>query len=480
VDLRGWLTITGKLDNDIIQPALGGGLVLIVLLIGFTVMQHAFAGGAFQQGLFSDLERQSLALTGSGDMVWDWDVARDRVVTIPDVSVKLGLSPGTMHGAARNWLPRLHPDDRDRFRATLDVLLEHRRGRLNHEFRIRAEDGHFHWLLIRARPVLGSNGEVIRCVGTIVDVTEQKNSIDRLLQDALHDNLTGLPNRQLFLDRLQGVLALAPGGDTLRPTVMVIDIDRYKLVNDALGVAAGDNILIALTRRLRRLLKPQDTLARLSGDQFGLILDVRARSGEDRRFCRCDQQGDHGADQLRQPRDHPDGLDRACLLRRPAGKRHGHAQRRGACHVPRQTRRRQPRRAVPAGLPRFRRRPAAARIRSAPRAGAQGTVDGLPADRRLEDVEIAGFEALMRWEHPKRGNIPPSEFIPIAEASDIINMLGIFALEQATNDLMGWENQTGELPIFVSINLSSAQLLNNDLYDDVRSVLAKTHCDPAR
>ncbi len=171
-------------------------------------------------------------------MVWDWDVARDRVVTIPDVSIKLGLSPSAMHGAARNWLPRLHPDDRDRFRATLDVLLEHRRGRLNHEFRIRAEDGHFHWLLIRARPVLGSNGEIIRCVGTIVDVTEQKNSIERLLHDALHDNLTGLPNRQVFLDRLQSVLALAPGGDTLRPTVMVIDIDRYKLVNDSLGVAA--------------------------------------------------------------------------------------------------------------------------------------------------------------------------------------------------------------------------------------------------
>ncbi|MGO7550695.1 hypothetical protein AB9E34_33895, partial [Rhizobium leguminosarum] len=79
-------------------------------LIGFTVMQHAFACGAFQQGLFSDLERQSLALTGSGEMVWDWDVARDRVVTIPDVSIKLGLSPGAIHGAARNWLPRLHPD----------------------------------------------------------------------------------------------------------------------------------------------------------------------------------------------------------------------------------------------------------------------------------------------------------------------------------------------------------------------------------
>jgi EAL domain-containing protein (putative c-di-GMP-specific phosphodiesterase class I) len=86
----------------------------------------------------------------------------------------------------------------------------------------------------------------------------------------------------------------------------------------------------------------------------------------------------------------------------------------------------------------------------------------------------------MRWEHPKRGSIPPSEFIPIAEASDIIVPLGMFAMEQATNDLMAWRRQTGDLPMFVSINLSSAQLLNKELYDDVRALLAKTHCDPSR
>src|SRR5690606_37842766 len=93
-----WLAVTGQLDNDIIQPALGGGLVLIVLLIRFTAMPHAFAGGAYQQGLFPGLERQSLALTGSGDTVWDWGVARDRVVTSPDISASLGLAPATLHG----------------------------------------------------------------------------------------------------------------------------------------------------------------------------------------------------------------------------------------------------------------------------------------------------------------------------------------------------------------------------------------------
>jgi diguanylate cyclase (GGDEF)-like protein/PAS domain S-box-containing protein len=475
-----WLTITGKLDNDIVQPALGGGLVLIVLLIGFTVMQHAFAGGAFQQGLFSDLERQSLALTGSGDTVWDWDVARDRVVTIPDISHKLGLSAGSMHGAARNWLPRLHPDDRDRFRATLDVLLEHRRGRLNHEFRIRAEDGHFHWLSIRARPVLGSNGEIIRCVGTIVDVTEQKNSVERLLHDALHDNLTGLPNRQVFIDRLQSVLTLAPGGDMVRPTVMVIDIDRYKMVNDALGVAAGDNILIALTRRLRRLLKPQDTLARLAGDQFGLILVSERDPTKVADFA------DAVSKAIMVPINF---ANREIILTASIGLTSWVDQQETALGL-----------LSDAELAMYR----------AKRAGGNRVEPFRPAFRnfgtdrlqiesdlrraverkelslvyqpivRLEDAEVAGFEALMRWEHPKRGNIPPSEFIPIAEASDIIGPLGLFAMEQATNDLMSWQRQTGELPLFVSVNLSSAQLLNNELYEDVRALLAKTHCDPSR
>ncbi|TIU26013.1 MAG: sensor domain-containing phosphodiesterase, partial [Mesorhizobium sp.] len=93
-----WMAITGMLDNDIAQPALGGGLILIILLIGFTVMQHAFAGGALHQGLFSDLERQALAVAGSGDIVWDWDVLRDRVVTKPDISLQLGLAPNSLSG----------------------------------------------------------------------------------------------------------------------------------------------------------------------------------------------------------------------------------------------------------------------------------------------------------------------------------------------------------------------------------------------
>ncbi|MGF6172484.1 EAL domain-containing protein [Ensifer sp. 4252] len=474
-----WLTVTGQLANDIVQPALGGGLVLIVLLIGFTVMQHAFAGGAYQQGLFSDLERQSLALTGSGDTVWDWDVARDRVVTIPDISLQLGLSMGSMHGPLRNWLPRLHPDDRDRFRATLDVLLEHRRGKLNHEFRVRAEDGHYHWLSIRARPVLGANGEIIRCVGTIIDITEQRNSVERLLHNALHDNLTGLPNRQVFLDRLQAILLMADT-TTARPTVLAIDIDRYKQVNDLLGIAAGDNILIALTRRLRRLLRPQDTLARIGGDQFGLILMSERDPAKVADFADAVSKAimvplNYGNREINltasiglvswldQEQSAAGLIDDAELAMFRAKKEGGNR--------------------VEPFRPAFR---TSGSDRMQLEADLKRAIERKELSLvyqpivRLSDAEIAGFEALMRWDHPKRGNVSPTEFIPIAENSDLINQLGMFAFDKATSDLTEWQIQTGDLPIFVSINLSSAQLLNNELYDDVRAVLNKNRCDPAK
>src|ERR1700728_3286303 len=265
------MTVLGFLTNDIVGPALLGGLVLIVMLIGFTVMQHAFAGG-LAQGIVSDVERRALALTGAGDMIWDWDVAADRVFTSPETETALGLKSGSLDGPAANWLEVVHPLDRDRFRATLDGIIEQRRGRIAQDFRMRTADGHYLWFALRARPVVGSDGEVIRLVGTLSDVTDVKTAEERLLHDAVHDNLTGLPNRQLFLDRLEAVLGFAKNDVLIKPTVMVIGLDRFKQVNDSVGMAVGDSILLTLARRLGRLIKPQDTLARLSGDQFGLIV----------------------------------------------------------------------------------------------------------------------------------------------------------------------------------------------------------------
>ena len=473
-----WMAITGILDNDIVQPALGGGLILIVLLIGFTVMQHALAGGGVHQGLFSDLERQALAITGSGDIVWDWDVRRDRVVTRPDISRLLGLPSGSLHGAARIWLPLLHADDRDTFRTTLDVVLEHRRGRVSQTFRLRGADGHYHWFALRARPVIGSDGEVIRCVGTLFDVTEQKKAEERLLHDAVHDNLTGLPSRELFLNRLEAMISIARTEESVRPTVYFIDIDRFKQVNDSLGISAGDTILLTIARRLHRLLKPRDSLARLGGDQFALMLLSENDAGRIASVAEAINQA------IRSPITFAKreivltasiglvswtaGQTMAEDMVKDAELAVHHAKRLGGDRI-------EPFRPAfrSAGSDRL-------QLESDLRRALERHEIKLVYQPiiRLEDRSIAGFEALMRWENPRRGTIPPSDFIPIAENCGLIVPLGLFAMQQAADDLSGWQKLLGDVPLSVSVNLSSRQLLRRDLVTDVRSVIARSSLKP--
>ena len=468
------LTVTGFVTNDIIGPALLGGLVLIVMLIGFTVMQHAFAGG-ITHNIVSDVERRALALTGAGDMIWDWDVSADRVFTSPETEQLIGLKRGELEGSASRWLDILHPLDRDRFRASLDSVLEQRRGRLTQDFRLRTPDGHFVWLSLKARPVVGSDGEVVRLVGTLTDVTEFKTAEERLLHDAVHDNLTGLPNRQLFIDRLEGVLALARSDAAIRPAVVVVDLDRFKQVNDSLGMAVGDSILLTLARRLGRLLRPQDTLARLSGDQFALII---LSEREPSRFVAF---ADTIRKTLRAPITFNDreifltasiGLalaenrtNRGEELLKDAELAMYHAKRIGGDRIevfkPAMRARRNDRLTLESELRRAIERE-------------EITILYQPIVR-LEDRAVAGFEALARWDHPKMGRMSPSEFIGIAEEIGLIVDLGLFVLEQTARQLNAWQRITRSRdPIFASVNVSSKQLLRHDLIHDLRSVLARS------
>jgi diguanylate cyclase (GGDEF)-like protein/PAS domain S-box-containing protein len=476
--LAAWMTITGTLDNDIVQPALGGGLILIILLIGFTVMQHAFSGGALHQGLFSDMERQALAITGSGDIVVDWDVMRDRIVTRPDVAELVGLPANSLQGPARSWLPALHPEDRDNFRTTLDIVLEHRRGRIAIDFRMRGADGHYRWFMMRARPVIGSDGEIIRCVGTMIDVTEQKKAEERLLHDAVHDNLTGLPNRGLFLNRLDTVISIAQTQETVRPTVFVIDIDRFKQVNEALGMSAGDTILLTVARRLHRLMKTGDSLSRLSGDQFGLIILSEPNPARIAAFADAIRQAIRspinyakrdivltasvGLISWTAPQTSAEDLVKDAELAMQQAKRFGGDR-------------------IEPFRPAFRsfgsdRLQLESDLRRALERG-EFRLAYQPIIR-LEDNSVAGFEALMRWEHPRRGMIPPSEFIPIAENCDLIVQLGLYAMQTSAEDLSSWHKQIGETPLSMSVNLSSRQLLRQDLVADVRSALARANLNP--
>lgn len=473
------MTITGTLANDIVQPALGGGLVLIVLLIGFTVMQHAFAGGAIAQGLISDVERRALALTGAGDIIWDWDVDRDRIFTAHEVEDLLNLRHGTLEGPARDWLEVLHPQDRDRFRATLDAVIDQRRGKIVQTFRLRSEDGHFRWFRLRARPIIGSDGEVIRCVGTLLDVTEERTAEERLLHDAVHDNLTGLPNRELFMDRLQAALANARADGNSKPAVMILNLDRFKQVNDSIGLSAGDSILLTVARRLVRMIGEQDTLSRISGDQYGLLvlsepepdrivaladgLRKAVRSpitfGDREIFLTCSVGISLYEDEKQTSEDlitnteialnHAKRLggDRQEVFRpilRPLGKN----------IIDMET-----------------------DLREAIRKETLGVF--YQPIIRLEDRTIAGFEVLARWNHPKRGKIAPAEFIPVAEQSGLINELGMYMLEKGAHQLAFWQRENAmPRPLFASVNLSSRQLLKHDLINDVKAVLSRSSLAP--
>jgi diguanylate cyclase (GGDEF)-like protein/PAS domain S-box-containing protein len=468
------MTVQGVVTNDIVGPALLGGLVLIVMLIGFTVMQHAFSGGV-THGIVTDMERRALALTGAGDMVWDWDVSADKVFTSPETEQLLGLKRGTLEGPAAKWLDVLHPLDRDRFRAALDSVLEQRRGRLMHDFRLRTPDAHYLWFALKARPVVGSDGEVVRIVGTLTDVTEFKNAEERLLHDAVHDNLTGLPNRQLFIDRLESVFGFAKADPNIRPTVIVVDLDRFKQVNDSVGIAVGDSILLTLARRLGRLLKAQDTLARLSGDQFALILlserdpqrivayaetirrTLRAPiTFNDREIFLTASIGLALADT--QPHRTEEILKDAELAMY-------HAKRIGGDRIeifkPAMRARKTDRLTLESELRRALERE-------------EITLLYQPIIR-LEDRSVAGFEALARWDHPKMGRLSPAEFIGVAEEIGLIVDLGLFALERAARQLSIWQRSVRQRePVFCSVNVSSKQLLRHDLIHDLRTVLARS------
>ena len=476
----GWLTVTGRIANDIIQPALGGGLVLIILLMAFTVLQNAFSGGALAQGIVSDAERHALALTGSGDILWDWECGRDTIHTGHGLAETLGLPQKEIDGSLKKLRNLIHPNDRERFQATLDSILEHKRGRIAQSFRLCGDGGHYHWFRLKARPMLDSDGNVIRCIGTLTDINDNKNAEIRLLQDAVKDNLTGLENRELFENRLDMVMQLAGRGVAVRPTVFHVNIDEFREINAAIGFAAGDTILLTVARRLSRLLGAGDSIARLGGDQFAILLLSETEPDRIATF----------ADAIRKTLEAPvdfAGNDieltasigiatwtkdqiRPELLMRDAELATLHAKRLGGNRI-------EP-------------------FRPAFRSGKDDSiilVDDLQIalDQNeiqvsyqpivhLEDSNTVGFEALVRWQHPKLGLVSPADFIPVAESSGLINKLGLYVLKQAISDFAAIHAASPDFHPYVSVNVSSRELLQDDFVAGVGLALEEAGFDPAK
>ncbi|MEN0001731.1 MAG: EAL domain-containing protein, partial [Pseudomonadota bacterium] len=460
-------------DNDIVQPALAGGLIMIILLIGFTIIQSAFAGGAFQQTLFSDTELQALAIRGSSDMVWDWDVVRDRVSTKPDLGRDIGLGRNALHGPIKTWLQYMHLDDKERFRNVLDNVVEGGKGRVDMDVRLRASDTRYDWFNIRARPVVSGDGKVIRCIGMTSNISDQKRMEERLLQDAMYDNLTGLPNKGLFLDRVHAAIQLSRTEETILPTVLIVDIDDFSSVVERFGVQASDNLLMTLSRRLRIHLRPEETLARVGSDRFGILVTARNEATEIAELAEASLKA------IRTPTTYSDqeirltasvglaswndDVENADALFRDAEIALVQANRYGGNRV-------EPFR------PAFRDRASnrvhmEADLRRALDRNEIGLVYQPIID--AESGEVAGLEAIMRWVHPRRGIVPPAEFLGIAENSDLIVPLGTRAIELVAEQLTDWEALGGERGVFVGVNIWPQLLKSAGFVSTVRAILAK-------
>ena len=476
----GFLVVSGDISNDLAAPALNGGLVLLVLLIGLTVMQHAFAGASISSGILPDLQRKAFALMGSGDFVFDWDIPRDRLFVGSEVAIRLGLNEEALGGALGRFLETIHVADQDRIRVTIETMVELRRGRIAQDLRLRASDGHHTWFRLKARPILGADGEIQRIVGTLTDITDTKTAEERLLQDAVHDNLTGLPNRELFTDRLAGVVQrINSGGPT--PSVLLIDIDKFRQVNDGIGIAGADSVLLTLARRLQRLIQPQDTLARISGDQFGLLLvsesdPVRVKAvaesiskavrvpmtfGDNELFLTCSQ----GIASYNDDSQDEDALFENAEIALNYAKRMGsdyielYRPLMRTVGISRLSVSSELKRSVERGEIRLVYQPIV----------------------NLGDRRIAGFEALARWDHPRYGRMPPQEFIQVAEENGVIIDIGMSALDSAAKQTAEWQKRIGnDREIFTSVNISSPHLFRHDLITDVKSVISRNKLENAQ
>ncbi len=433
---------------------------------------------AFQSRVEGVVQRLERAESIGGIGGWELDPEAGDLTWTRQVHRIFGTTPDAFEPTFEGFLEFVHPDDQAELEAAQDAALQGEAA-LDVEHRIVRADGEVRWVHERAELVDDEEGP--RLSGTVEDVTEQRRLEQALRHRALHDTLTDLPNRSLFRDRLESAIARSDrAGAPL--ALLMLDLVRFKDINDSLGHRAGDRVLQEVAHRLRGVVRESDTVARVGGDEFAVLLnEVDGMEGAEGALDRIDgvlaepmeAAGESVRIEVRigvafhAPRSgdgesgHPQDLVRSADL---AVHR---AKEKGGHHVfsPEEDRQ------LGGRLRRVQ------RLRRAIEDGE--IVPFFQPVVHLESLEVWGVEPLARWRHPERGLVGPGEFIPLAEESGLIGPLGETILRQACRRVARWNREgVTDRPLRVSANLSARQLEEEGLAGTVDEVLDEAGMEP--
>jgi diguanylate cyclase (GGDEF)-like protein/PAS domain S-box-containing protein len=478
--------IDGTWSGVFIAAIVASSMLVVLLWLAFGGASRVLAAqnrrleeqAATEGLLLVDLQRseerfRSLVQNASDAVVV---IGEDGLVRYESPAVERILGRRAEDGIGRPATTDVHPDDRSMIDRRLADVASTGGSEVAVEYRVRHADGSWRTLEAIAKNLLDDPA-----VGGVVvnyrDVSERKVLEEQLRHQAFHDVLTGLANRSLFRDRLDHALARAARGG--RPTaVLYLDLDDFKAVNDRLGHAEGDRLLVAVGERLRSTTRDGDTVARLGGDEFAIIVEetdpAEAALAAERIVEAVARPFELGERQVAAPASigiairMADGGDADELLRRADIAMYAAKARGGNRHVTYEPE------LYDATVARMELK---ADLRLALDRGQLGVAYQPVVE--LDTGAITGSEALMRWGHPERGDIPPSEFIPLAEESGAILELGRWILETACRQTRVWQEETGRTELTVSVNVSGRQMVDPDLVDDVAHILSTTGLDPA-
>ncbi len=390
----------------------------------------------------------------------------------------LGCEEGAL--TSKSFQEVTHADDLAPVLAGVKRLLDVPGDSHEMEMRLLRAGGEEVWVqLSAARAGGGGRRSSARMVFQVQDITERKRAEERLLHDAFHDPLTGLPNRALFIDHVKLTIARAKRRSGHLFAVLFLDLDRFKIVNDSLGHMFGDQLLVGIARRLEGCLREGDTVARVGGDEFTILLEdiedepeaVSVAERIQKELSAPFHIGGHevfttvsigiapSSTEYDDPEDILRDADTAMYRAKSLGKaRHEifdkamHALAVNLLQLETDLRRALDRR--------------------------EFFVHYQPIVA-LTDFRLCGFEALVRWQHPERGLISPMDFIPVAEDTGQIIALGEWTLLDACRQMRRWQKQyPSDVPLYISVNLSGKQFTQPDLIERVSAILEKTRLDP--